>query len=829
MITLNIRIEDGVNVDGVTITPQIEVGSQATDYQTPSNTAVEIPLLGTDGQILEPLREVSGKLTGESGAAYPFLDRIVRHGGVWAVERNVREYDLSEASWTKNTDYMYPYIGDYAIKSGTISNYVKCTHFPARGDASSQSAGAWLSTFFVIGNDVLPNGADTTVEKMKTYCQTQDSNGTPVKVCVPIDPPVYEELHQDVQVILNTLCVPGGTCSVWFEGDILPSGADIGLPRGDYPCSGVEGAYRWLAELSSPLPIPTRDDLYAWALEQQRGGVFATDGSTTTKNVPESGDLTGILSVAEQGTDVSMIVFGPTGKIHTATRMAGVWRGWTTLYSPLNKPNPADLGAAAADHNHSADQITSGILPLARGGLGASTWSTALDNLHGMARQATYYNETSAVDIDAITDGLALVPTAASKGCPISGSFVFIMQMFYGNLDTTRSRTQIAFPYAGGNGIAVRSYDSNKSVWSEWNLVYTANTPPPVMTGATSSKAGTVGLAPAPPAGAQDKYLRGDGTWQMPQDIASALGKCERSIYYEINRGLCVQQTSGYEFIEVYCPEVAERRYREFLKEKGRDLKIGKDHALARRLEELVMVHGFAPGAALAEIRNNGEVYDTVICENTLYNYIYRGDVFLQLTPDHLHNKGRRHYAANSKRQAARSSHGKSIETRPQEVKGRGSFGHWEMDSIMGCKGSKKALLVLTERRTRMGIVMLLEDHTAASVVKAINRLERRFGKLFYKLFKSITVDNGCEFQDFEGIEAAHRRKGKRTVVFFCHPYSAFERGSNENMNRLIISVLFWISMHAGSWVTEYLVTPVPTWLLPHFEMLIRNAASRKI
>ena len=140
--------------------------------------------------------------------------------------------------------------------------------------------------------------------------------------------------------------------------------------------------------------------------------------------------------------------------------------------------------------------------------------------------------------------------------------------------------------------------------------------------------------------------------------IASALGKCERSIYYEINRGLCVQQTSEYEFIEVYCPEVAERKYRDFLKDKGRDLKIGKDHALARRLEELVMVQGFAPGAALAEIRNNGEVYDTVICENTLYNYIYRGDVFLHLTPEHLHNKGRRHYAAKSKRQAARSSYG---------------------------------------------------------------------------------------------------------------------------------------------------------------------------
>lgn len=101
-------------------------------------------------------------------------------------------------------------------------------------------------------------------------------------------------------------------------------------------------------------------------------------------------------------------------------------------------------------------------------------------------------------------------------------------------------------------------------------------------------------------------------------------------------------------------------------------------------------------------------------------------------------------------------------------------------------KGSKKALLVLTERRTRMGIVILVPDHTSASVVNAINGLERRFGKLFYKMFKSITVDNGSEFQDFEGIEIAHRRRGKRTVVFFCHPYSAYERGSNENMNRLL-------------------------------------------
>lgn len=269
-------------------------------------------------------------------------------------------------------------------------------------------------------------------------------------------------------------------------------------------------------------------------------------------------------------------------------------------------------------------------------------------------------------------------------------------------------------------------------------------------------------------------------------DIARALGKCERSIYYEINRGKCLQMTYDYQFEERYCPEVAERKYRENLREKGPDLKVGHDHAFVARVEKLILEEHFSPGAALAELRNNGEIFETQICENTLYNYVYRGDVFLHLTPEHLHDKGRHHYAAKSKQQAARAPRGKSIEEWPKEIKSRGTFGHWEMDSIMGCKESTKTLLVLTERLTRMGLVMLLPDHTAASVVQAINRLERRFGKLFYKLFKSITVDNGCEFQDFEGIEQAHRRKGKRTIVFFCHPYSAYERGSNENMNRMI-------------------------------------------
>lgn len=53
-------------------------------------------------------------------------------------------------------------------------------------------------------------------------------------------------------------------------------------------------------------------------------------------------------------------------------------------------------------------------------------------------------------------------------------------------------------------------------------------------------------------------------------------------------------------------------------------------------------------------------------------------------------------------------------------------------------------------------------------------------------IFKTITVDNGGEFADVEGLERSALRKGNRTTVYYCHPYSSYERGSNENQNRMI-------------------------------------------
>ena len=274
-------------------------------------------------------------------------------------------------------------------------------------------------------------------------------------------------------------------------------------------------------------------------------------------------------------------------------------------------------------------------------------------------------------------------------------------------------------------------------------------------------------------------------TGAKPAEIAKMIGCCRATIYNEINRGQCVQQHDA-EFVTEYCADVAERKYQEALRAKGPDIKLGNDFELAEFLENKIIDDRFSPGAALAFIREQGLQFKNQICENTLYNYIYRGDIFLRLSKEHLLYKGKHHKKKAEPHKRAREAKGKTIEDRPAEVKERETFGNWEMDSIVGCKGSKAALLVLTERLTRYGLVFRVPDHTMGSVVKVLDRLERKLGKDFQRIFQSITVDNGSEFQDCDGMQKSLRRRQPRTTIYYCHPYTASERGSNENMNRII-------------------------------------------
>lgn len=96
--------------------------------------------------------------------------------------------------------------------------------------------------------------------------------------------------------------------------------------------------------------------------------------------------------------------------------------------------------------------------------------------------------------------------------------------------------------------------------------------------------------------------------------------------------------------------------------------------------------------------------------------------------------------------------------------------------------------IVLTERKTRKEIIIAIPNRKAETVVKALDALERKLGaRRFRAIFKSITFDNGTEFAAAEELErSCVNKRLPRTKVYFCHPYSSWERGTNENTNGMI-------------------------------------------
>ncbi len=270
------------------------------------------------------------------------------------------------------------------------------------------------------------------------------------------------------------------------------------------------------------------------------------------------------------------------------------------------------------------------------------------------------------------------------------------------------------------------------------------------------------------------------------EEIAEQLHFHRSTIYREYNKGKYIHRNSDYTEEERYSSDLGQKAHDYAQEGKGRALKIGNDRELAEYIEDKIVNDRFSPEAALADVERSGIEFKTTISLRTLYRYIDNG-IFLKLTNKDLPIKSKKKKHNKKVKVQKKASAGESIENRPEEVKDREIFGHWEMDTVKGQRGvTKSCMLVLTERKTRDEIIIKMKDQGAASVVEALDRLERKYGDMFYKIFRSITVDNGVEFADYEGLERSVLKEGKRTFVFYCHPYSSWERGTNENNNRLI-------------------------------------------
>ena len=269
-------------------------------------------------------------------------------------------------------------------------------------------------------------------------------------------------------------------------------------------------------------------------------------------------------------------------------------------------------------------------------------------------------------------------------------------------------------------------------------------------------------------------------------EIAKLMGRNVKTLYRERDRGLYVHTNSDLTTTIKYSSDKSRIRYEEQCENCGRPLKIGNDHELVRYLEEKIKVEKYSPAAALASIRREEKQFKTTICVRTLYNYIYSGMVFLNVTRNDLPEKPQEEKKKKTK-VMKRISGGTSIEKRPAEINTREEFGHWEMDSVVSDQGNTSAVLALTERKTRDEILFKIKTHESIETVRKLDFIERELGtKTFRMLFKSITVDNGTENKDFVGLERSYRNQSARTTIYYCHPYSSCERGSNENNNKLI-------------------------------------------
>ncbi len=273
--------------------------------------------------------------------------------------------------------------------------------------------------------------------------------------------------------------------------------------------------------------------------------------------------------------------------------------------------------------------------------------------------------------------------------------------------------------------------------------------------------------------------------------IAAHLGVHRSTIYNELKRGEYEHRNSDWTTEKRYSPDIAQEKVEENLKVRGTQLKIGNDIAYANYIEDKIVKEDYSPAAVLGELKAQGreKEFNTTVCVATLYSYIDKG-VFLKLTNRDLPvKKNKKRGYKKVRKQQARAAAGDSIEKRPEEIDQREEFGHWEMDSVIGKRGiSKNVLLVLTERKTRDEIIFKLPDHTDEAVVAALDRLERRYGAdMFKQIFKTITVDNGSEFADVNGLERSILEEGeKRTHLYYCHPYSSWERGTNEVTNKMV-------------------------------------------
>ena len=261
-----------------------------------------------------------------------------------------------------------------------------------------------------------------------------------------------------------------------------------------------------------------------------------------------------------------------------------------------------------------------------------------------------------------------------------------------------------------------------------------------------------------------------------PYKIAKHLERPYNTIVNEIKRGTVLLYNGT---VSRYKADVGYRVYPEHRQNSRRNYRCLETVDFLKYVEQQFMNEKWSFDACVGYAKEH-HLFDEkeMVCTKTLYNYADLGVISIRNID--LPEKISRNTKVRKKRQNKKKL-SKSIEERPEEIDTREEFGHWEIDSVIGQKKEGQAqVMTIVERKYRKSIWLKVKDHSAEAIDEALQRLFANFGDKYRAVFKSITGDNGSEFANLSDLEV------QGIPVYFTHPYTSCEKGTNECHNRML-------------------------------------------
>jgi len=263
----------------------------------------------------------------------------------------------------------------------------------------------------------------------------------------------------------------------------------------------------------------------------------------------------------------------------------------------------------------------------------------------------------------------------------------------------------------------------------------------------------------------QERYqINAYNRYVKQKDIAKMIGVHPSTISRELKKGR--GKLTGN-----YFPNASDNRAKEMQKEKSKQANFKLTEETIEKIKKYLKKE-YSPEQISATIKKK---YKIDISYVTIYKFIHEEKLQRGILHTYLRHQGRRR-AKYGQGRKNRIPDRVSIEQRPTIVDKKIRIGDFEADTIIG-KGRQGAIVTIVDRKS-MYLKISLPVTKRANIVA--NEIVRLLGKYKRKVH-TITTDNGLEF-------AAHKTVSKKLKCdyYFCHPYSSWERGLNENINGLI-------------------------------------------